>query len=296
MSNPIPSSSWRPSEPAAVELASTDGVRIPVFTLNRNAGPAVLVCHATGFHARTYQPTAAAFARLQAWAPDLRGHGDATSSASGRYDWEGFAEDVGAVVDWLDRPLFGFGHSMGGASLLLAEIRRPGTFRALYCWEPIVYPSRFRSAEDSPLVARSRRRRDRFDSLEEAIANFAAKPPLASLHPDALRAYVEHGFTREADGSCRLKLPGPEEAEVYRMSLRHETFSRLGEVRCPVVVARGGRETGGAADIAGEVVAELPRGRLETWDELGHFGPLEDPAGVGAAVERALLSSAAAVQ
>ncbi|HVS61932.1 MAG TPA: alpha/beta hydrolase [Thermoanaerobaculia bacterium] len=279
-----------------MELPSSDSVQIPLFRLDDHEGPAVLVCHATGFHARTYGPTARAFERLQAWAPDLRGHGDASSPSTGRYEWDGFADDVATAVDWLDRPLFGFGHSMGGAALLLAESRRPGSFRALYCWEPIVYPPRFDSAENSPLVARSRRRRARFDSLEDAVANFAAKPPLDALHADALRAYVEHGFTREQDGSRTLKMPGPEEAEVYRMSLRHETFSRLSEVRCPVIVARGRRDSGGAAEVAGEVVEALPHGRLERWDELGHFGPLEDPARVGAAIEGALLAATGAVE
>jgi pimeloyl-ACP methyl ester carboxylesterase len=277
-----------PQEPAA-RIASTDGVTVPLFHLGGGGDRAVLVAHATGFHARTYQPLARGFSRLDPWAPDLRGHGDASSPASGRYDWEGFADDVLAVVRWLDRPLLGFGHSMGGAALLLAEIRSPGAFEALYCWEPIVYPPRFRSLADSPLVERSRRRRDTFPSLDEAIANFAAKPPLDQLHPDTLRAYVEHGFELLPGGERRLKLPGAEEAEVYRMSLRHEAFSRLGEVRCPVTVAHGRRDGVGPAEVAPEVVAELPRARLEAWDDLGHFGPLEDPARVGAAVERALL-------
>ena len=277
--------------PPAIELASTDGVRLPVHRLNQSQGAAILIAHATGFHGRAYQPFARAFGRMEAWGPDLRGHGDATSPAGGGYDWEGFAEDVLAVAEWLGRPVFGFGHSMGGAALLLAEIHRPGTFRALYCWEPIVYPPRFRDAGSSPLVERSRRRRGTFASLEEAIDNFSAKPPLDSLHPQALRAYVEHGFAATRDGSRTLKLSGPEEAEVYRMSLRHETFGRLSEVACPVTVARGRRADGGAAQIAEEVVSALPDGRLQAWDGRGHFGPLEDPAGIGRAVEGALLAA-----
>ncbi|HVS16707.1 MAG TPA: alpha/beta hydrolase [Thermoanaerobaculia bacterium] len=275
-------------EPVA-RIASTDSVTVPLFRLGARAERAVLVAHATGFHGRSYQPLAAALSRLEAWAPDLRGHGDASSPASGRYHWQGFADDVLAVVDWLDRPLLACGHSMGGAALLLAEIRRPGSFEAIYCWEPIVYPPRIQLLGDSPLVERTRRRRDTFASLEEAIANFAAKPPLDALHPDALRAYVEHGFERLPGGERCLKLPAAEEAEVYRMSLRHEAFARLGEVRCPVTVAHGRRDGVGPAEVAGEVAAALPRGRLESWEDLGHFGPLEDPARVGAAVERALL-------
>ena len=37
-------------------------------------------------------------------------------------------------------PLFGFGHSMGAAALLMAEPRRPGLFAGLVCYEPVIYP------------------------------------------------------------------------------------------------------------------------------------------------------------
>jgi pimeloyl-ACP methyl ester carboxylesterase len=272
-------------------VSSTDGVTIPLFRLHVGTDRAILIAHATGFHGRVYEPMARAFVAGDAWAPDLRGHGDATSPVERRYHWRGFADDVLAIADWLDRPLFGFGHSMGGAALLLAEIRRPGTFSALYCWEPIVYPARFRSHRDSPLVERSRRRRDTFPSLDEAIANFAAKPPFDTLHPDALRAYVEHGFELLPSGERRLKLPGPEEAEIYRMSIRHQAFAGLGEVSCPVTVAHGKRDGVGPAGVAGEIAAALPQGRLEAWPDLGHFGPLEDPERVGRAAERALIDT-----
>ena len=56
--------------------------------------------------------------------------------------WQRMAEDALAVQDALGlRGGFGVGHSLGGAALLLAEATRPGSFRALYLFEPVVAPS-----------------------------------------------------------------------------------------------------------------------------------------------------------
>ena len=74
---------------------------------------------------------------------------------------------------------------------------------------------------------------------------------------------------------------------MYRQGLAHDGFSRLGEVGCDVVVALGGDSPAIGADVARAQVAALPHGRLEVFDDLGHFGPLEDPDAVAAAVLRA---------
>jgi pimeloyl-ACP methyl ester carboxylesterase len=142
---------------------------------------------------------------------------------------------------------------------------------------------------ESPMVERARRRRSTFPSLRAAYDNFAAKPPLATLHPEALRAYVRYGFAA-SDGGVRLKCRGEEEAEMYRMSSVHATFQRLAEIDCPVVVAHGSRSASPAAAFAEPVAGALRRGRVEGFPELGHFGPLEDPARVGEAIARFLAS------
>ena len=287
-------------DPAPILLArprSTSGVTL---ALHRLAGGAsepglLLVAHATGLHGRAYLPLARELPGFEVVAPDLRGHGDAGSPEPLEYSWTGFGDDMLAVLDAVSaldlmppgRRLLGFGHSMGGACLLMAEQRRPGTFSALYCFEPIVFPAPPPGwqAPESPMVERARRRRSTFPSLRAAYDNFAAKPPLEGLHPDALRAYVRYGF-EPLDGEVVLKCRGEEEAEIYRMSTAHRTFERLAEVGCPVTVAHGSRSASPAARFAEPIAHALARGTLEEFPTRGHFGPLEDPTAVAHSAAR----------
>jgi pimeloyl-ACP methyl ester carboxylesterase len=288
-----------PDTPPPERLArpeSSARVRLALHRLAGDAGaPAlVVVAHATGLHGRAYLPLARALREVEVVGPDLRGHGEATSPQPLEYSWAGFADDLLVVLETLGRlglrragrPLFGFGHSMGGACLLMAEQRLPGTFDALYCFEPIVFPEPQAQPTDSPMVERARRRRSEFPSLLAAYRNFAAKPPLSVLHPDALRAYVRYGFAPTAKGTVELECRGEEEAEIYRMSSVHRTFERLDEVACPVVVAHGSRSASPAAAFAEPVARRLRRGTAESFPELGHFGPLQDPALVAASMQR----------
>lgn len=271
-------------------LPSTDGVKLAVHDLG-GTGPPLLMAHATGFCGPVLAPLAAHLtARFHCWAYDARGHGDTGSPAGLDLSWSGFADDVLAVVDGLglDRP-YGFGHSSGGAALLDAEARRPGTFTALWCYEPIVWPEVTDDLKESrrPLISGALKRRDQFPSRQEAYDNFSSKPPLESLDARALRAYVECGFVPDTDG-VRLKCPPFVEASIYRQGLVHDGFTRLHQVRCPVTIGRGLRSVAVEGEVAQAQVDELPHATLVTFPELGHFGPLEGLATVAEAVVAAL--------
>lgn len=278
------------STPPVRPVVSTDGVTVALHDLGGD-GPPLLLCHPTGFLAMTWAPLAAELAPVaHCWALDFRGHGESTSPASGDFAWRGMADDVLAVVGDLDLAgAPGVGHSMGGAALLMAEQRRPGTFSALWLFEPIVFPPvEGTVGRENPMAAAARRRRPTFADREAAYANFASKPPLASIAPAALRAYVDHGLRDRPDGEGVDLACAPEtEARVFENGMAHDTFAHLGEVGCPVTVAAGG-DAGGPAEMARMVADALPRGTYEPHPALTHFGPMEDPAAMALAVRSAL--------
>ena len=272
-------------------VPSTDDVTVAVHDLGGDAGaPVLLLSHATGFHGRAFGPMADAglTERFHCIAPDWRGHGDSVVPHELDYAWRGFAEDVEAVLDNIDGagPLYGFGHSMGGAALLMAEADRPGTFAALFLYEPIVPPpGAFIRAYgvDNPLAAGAEKRREVFDSYEAAIDNYASKPPLNVFTADALRAYVEGGFAAQPDGTVLLKCRGRVEAMTFRMAAANGMHERLADVRCPVTIAVGVDEPLAPSAFAPAIVEGLPNGRLLSLAPLGHFGPMEDPAALAQA-------------
>lgn len=266
-------------------VASTDGVQVAVHDLGGD-GPSLLMVHANGFCSGVFQPMAALLAKaFHCWALDLRGHGHTETPPSVDYRWDGFADDVLAAVDELGiEGGFGFGHSCGGSAVLGAEARWPGAFRGLYCFEPILWPEPPDIGPRMALIEGALRRRDTFASGDEALANFSSKPPLSALAPEVLRAYVECGFADEADGTVRLRCAREVESTIYRTGLTHHGFSRLAQVGCPVVIARGVRSLALDREVLDRQLALLADGRLETFETLGHLGPLENPSAVAAEV------------
>jgi pimeloyl-ACP methyl ester carboxylesterase len=284
---------WR----AGPRVAGHGGVEIATWDLGGD-GPPVVLMHATGFHARVWLPLAVALRPAnRVWAVDQRGHGQSGHAPDGDYrDWDRFAVDLLAVIDALDLAsgdggLAGAGHSLGGAVLLLAEQRRPGTFRSLYCYEPIVLSPPARAAATLAgkvdLSGVARKRRATFASRAEARANYASKAPFSAFAPDALDAYVEHGFVDRPDGTVELACPPDEEASVYEGAVLQAAWEGLAATEALVTMARGA-DTGPPAAGVGDLAGRLPHGRLEAYEQLSHFGPMEDPLLVGRAVARAV--------
>lgn len=249
-----------------------------------------MVAHATGFHGRAYLPMAAHVAdRYRVFGVDLRGHGDTPLPPDWTVDWHGYGDDALAVADRVagqtpGRPLIGFGHSMGGAALLLAASRRPDRFGLLVLYEPIVFPpDPDRADRPSPLIAGARRRRATFPSVEAAIANYASKPPLGAFDPAALDAYVRYGFTANGDG-VRLKCAPEHEARTFEQSMTSGLWDLLPAIETPTVVISGRVEEDQASRGAQPAAEHLPNARYVEVPDLDHFGPFTDPARVAALV------------
>lgn len=282
---------------------STDGVTVDYLHLGGD-GPPLLMVHATGFCSTVWRPMADALSsRFSCWALDVRGHGRSNPPNDSSFDWSGTADDVLAVIDAIaasdavdaSTPWYGVGHSMGGASLILAEERRPGAFAGLWIYEPVIFPG---PVTESPagsehpgnhLADGAARRRATFASADAAFENYAGKAPMDVFDPRALRGYLERGLVADTapdapPGGVRLACEPSVEAQVYRMGGRHTAWAHLAEVGTPVRVVVGDPGVPGPAMFAADIAGRLPRGHVERHPELGHFGPMQAPDAMAASV------------
>lgn len=244
-----------------------------------------VLAHGTGFHGRVWAPVARRLPGVDCLAPDLRGHGESRVPDGYEFPWSAFGDDLLATVDRVDPaergPVVGIGHSCGAAALVLAEVARPGTFAALWLYEPAAFPPPPAGVVPSnPLAASARRRRATFAGRAEAARNYASKPPMNAFDPEALAAFVDHGFD-DVDDHVRLKCLPANEAQVYESALVAEVFAAMARVRCPVVVVEGGESKSGRF---ARLAAQFPDGRLETHPDLTHNGPLTHPDRIAASI------------
>lgn len=273
-----------------IRVPSADGIPVAVHELADaelgDDAPLVLFSHATGFHGRCYLPMAEALGeRYRSVGLDFHGHGDTPRPPDWQVDWDHYGEDALAVAQAVaprDR-LFGFGHSKGGAALLMAAHREPSLFRLLVLFEPVVFPTDMpqrANAAQNPFVIGARRRRATFPSIEAAYEHYASKPPMDAFDPAALRAYVTYGFAPDPDhpGQVRLKCDPEHEARTFEAGSSHETWDLLPDVHVPVIVVRGDVTSDvGPATFADAVAARLPAGTAVAVPELDHFGPMTHP-------------------
>lgn len=261
---------------------SSDGSQLAGYELG-GTGEVLLIAHATGLCGAMYQLLADELTdRHRVVAIDFRGHGNSSASLDVDYRWNRMAEDVVAVTEHLDAgPIHGFGHSMGGAALLLGETLAPSTFRSLFLFEPIIFPPDHPTDGQNEMAVAARRRRPEFESRREVLQRYAGRPPFNRVLAGFLAAYVDNGFAELPDGRVRLKCPPEVEATVFENG-RAANGDLVRHLRTPTVVAVGHDEPGpNPSRLGAPLAASLANGALRQYEHIGHFGPLQDPWSVG---------------
>jgi pimeloyl-ACP methyl ester carboxylesterase len=252
------------------------------------SGPAVVIHHATGFHARVYDAIARRLARrFHVVALDARGHGDSEKPIDG-YRWQGFVSDLAGLVEALGlRGAIGVGHSLGGTTVAGVAAAHPEAFSRAVLLDPILLPREFRNitVESNPMADAARRRRATWPDVETVIASYGSRPPFASWSPEALRTYVEHGFEPTPEGEIRLKCRPEIEAKVFSMAVDYIGADLLLGIQAPTLVVRGEHSDTFSGRDAESAVANLRDGRLATVAATGHLFPMEAPEAVADLIE-----------
>lgn len=209
-------------------------------------------------------------------------------------DWFKYGDDARVAAEAIapDGGLVAFGHSMGGASLVMAAHAHPGLFETLIVFEPIIFPAPDvgHAGEPTPMIAAARNRRDMFDSYEAAIGNYASKPPMQFFDSEILRAYVEHGFVPiaqrsdprservQGDDFIELRCAPEHEARTFETGGTHGFWDLLPEVETRVVVMSGKvDDERSPAGIAAGIAERLPNASYIELAGGNHLTPFIDP-------------------
>lgn len=273
-------------------LIGSDGEHAVLHDLGGD-GPPLLLTHGNGLNAGMWATVVPHLrARFRCHGLDFRGHGASRPSGPGfSLDRAHFVAEVRMASEYLGGHVAAVGHSLGGATIIRAELEQPDTFSGMWTFEPVIVPPGGPRPDDQhPLVVASRKRRSRFASVEEALSRFRSKAPYSDCEEAAVRAYIELGTQpvdpSVPDGEIELTCWGETEAQVF-MSGSPTDFDTLAAVRCPTVVARGEAMAPGneiPPQMAAPVAAALGDGRLLPMDGLTHFGPMEDGLTVANAI------------
>jgi lipase len=247
----------------------------------RGERPAVLLCHATGMHSRSWDQVIAQLADRQVFAIDFRGHGH--SSKTPPYHWRTFGEDAAELAQALGlRGALGVGHSMGGYAVTLAAAKHPAAFGALLLVDPVIRPKEQYTGpwKAAQFVAR---RRDRWSSPHEMFESFQDRMPFATWDRQVLRDYCEYGLIPNGAG-FRLACPPAVEAEIYELGALPEAdiSAEVAQVQIPVQIVRAPRVNDPTQVMRGSPTDPTLASRFKNAKDLylpdnSHFIPMESP-------------------
>lgn len=268
---------------AATVRIPVNGVSLAVTDHGSTRGDApraLVLAHATGFCGAVWRPLLPALReRFRVITLDQRGHGDSDKPDTA-YVWRDFVDDLAGVIDALRlRDVYAVGHSKGGAAVAGVAAYHPGRIARAVLLDPVLVDPLPEGAvpPGNFLAIGARRRREVWDSREQMIESYAARPPFDVWRRDFLEAYVEGGtFVRE-DGKVELKCRGEVEARVYEGAARSSSVAFLQRMAIPTLVVSGGRSLTLPPERARQAAAMLRDGRLEILPGVGHFVPMEAP-------------------
>jgi lipase len=247
--------------------------------------PAILLCHATGFHARCWDQIIKHLGAHRVIAVDMRGHGRSSKPAP-PYAWRPFGDDLAALATELGlQGAIGVGHSMGGHGVTLAAALNPPAFSRLTLIDPVIRP---REGYSGPWVGSGfvAKRRNQWASAEEMYDRFRDRAPFLYWNPDVLRDYCEYGLLAREDGGFQLACPPEIEASIYENSTMPESViaDEVASLEIPVKVVRSGKHAGtkfedrfDASPTAPDLARQFRHGTDLELGGFSHFIPMETP-------------------
>jgi pimeloyl-ACP methyl ester carboxylesterase len=283
-------------------VAGADGTELRLYRLQggRRDGPPLLLGHCNGFSAGCYLPLLRALAAdHDVFAFDHRGHGGSGAfiAEAGAPLADLVASDVAILVDAVTRerpgsPIHYVGHSLSAAALLHLALQVPARFCALplaqaILIEPPVFPDQDHplfaecTASTVELLARTRRRRRRWESPAAYAAALRGRGPFAAFAPGMLDQ-VAIATLEAREGAFVLACAPETEAAIFATWGRPILFPGLAKIPAaiPMILVGGDPEAPGRDWVTAmmpSVAGRIAHLVFETMPGHGHLWPFEAP-------------------
>ncbi len=242
----------------------------------------ILMCHATGFHARCWDEVVRQLPDRRIILLDSRCHG-LSSRLEIPFDWQDFTADLMQVIKALDlNNIIAVGHSMGGHIIVRAAGQMPERFAKILAVDPVIFSSELPRMKDMipegmehPVV----RRKNDWQSSEEMYAAFKVKAPFNRWHAQVLKDYCDYGL-----GEGGLLCPPKLEGHIYFTPDSEAVYQVIPNIDCPVTIIRARSRNENDAPFSfdasptnPELVSYFKNATDQQLPEQSHFIPMEIP-------------------
>ncbi|MBN1548717.1 MAG: alpha/beta hydrolase [Syntrophaceae bacterium] len=252
------------------------------YLLYEGDGPTLVLLHATGFNPWMWHPIARELAgRFRIIAPFFCDHRN-TDPYRGGLGWNILAADLAGLCRNLDiQKPFLIGHSMGGGVCVLAHDLIPDLAGKMILVEPILLPeSRYHkplALEDYPLARQAIRRKNRWQTIEEAETYLLSKPLFHDWDREMLDLYLQYGMTVDADGSLQLACSPRGEAAIFMGSVAENPWPLLPRIGCPVLILEGEKSESRTFLDLKKAAGLFSNGEYRLVPGVGHLMTMEKP-------------------
>jgi esterase len=275
--------------------AVVDGHRLHYLDWGNAERPTIVFLHGHGLTAHTWDLVCLALrTHVRCVAVDLRGHGDSEWSPGGDYRVPSYVNDITGLLDQLtDAPVIVVGHSLGGMIALRSALGSPDAVRALVVVD--IAPdseNRFRAAAEGKPGGTAKRLADlmaaptELDSFEDFVQQGLAFNPRRDA--ESLRGSLRHNLRQLPNGKWSWKYDRRHYGKRGDDPVSLDPWSEMDQVKCPVLVVRGGNSDILTEAGAQEFVDLLPNATWDVVPDAGHSVQGDNPAALVAVLERYL--------
>lgn len=248
-----------------------NGLRLNCLDYGGEPKPPLLFLHGGSAHAHWWDFVAPAFvSNFHVLALDQRGHGESEWPPEWEYGSRHYVSDLDQVIDqWgLGAPIL-VGHSMGGHNVLVYASEHSDKLRAIAV---IDSPTDYSEYAVEFLKTFADKPPKRYESLEQAIANFRTLPRETLAKKEILDHAARHTFKETGDGAWTHKLD-------RRTLIRDPVamWDRIPRITCPALVLKIRRSPVLAIEVARQMVQRLPRGSYAEIDDSYHHVMFDNP-------------------